>query len=309
MPDIQVSAENSLERRVFDLRVVLAFLAIYLLWGTTFLAIRVAVREVPPLFAAGTRMFLAGVILFGFMRMRGAVQPTGRQWRSLALMGLLMFVLDYGLLFWAEKYVPSGIAAILSATVPLMTITLEMLVFRMQPFRWSLVGAVLLGFCGVGVLMLPDPHQPLAILPCAAILLGTAGWCTGTVLSRKLVLPESRPVTSGGAMMIGGAILLLLSAAFGELRPWPHISSSAVLSIGYLVLFGSLLGFTAYVWLLGRMPASKVASYAYVNPVVAVALGYFVAGEAITAHVVAGATLVLVSVFLILRRPAIAKSA
>jgi len=110
-------------------------------------------------------------------------------------------------------------------------------------------------------------------------------------------------------MMIGGAILLLLSAVFGELRPWPHISSSAVLSIGYLVLFGSLLAFTAYVWLLGRMPASKVSSYAYVNPVVAVALGYFIAGEAITAHVVAGAALVLVSVFLILRRPAIAKSA
>jgi drug/metabolite transporter (DMT)-like permease len=302
MTNTQVSEEKSLTRSTFDLRVVLAFLAIYLLWGTTFLAIRIAVREVPPLFAAGTRMFLAGVILFAFMWMRGATLPTKQQWRSLALMGALMFVLDYGLLFWAEKYVPSGIAAVLSATVPLMTITFEMVVFRMQPFRWSLVCAVLLGFCGVGVLMMPDPHQALPILPCLAILLGTAGWCLGTVLSRRLVLPESRPVTAGGAMMIGGAILLLLSGGFGELHPFPHVSRSAALALSYLITCGSLLAFTAYVWLLGRMPASKVSSYAYVNPVVAVALGYFVAGEPITTHVVTGAALVLISVFLILRK-------
>jgi drug/metabolite transporter (DMT)-like permease len=302
MTDTQVSEEKSLNRSTFDLRVVLAFLAIYILWGTTFLAIRIAVREVPPLFAAGTRMFLAGIILFAFMWMRGATLPTKQQWRSLALMGALMFVLDYGLLFWAEKYVPSGIAAVLSATVPLMTIALEMMVFRMQPFRWSLVGAVLLGFCGVGVLMMPDPHQSLPILPCLAILLGTSGWCLGTVLSRRLVLPESRAVTSGSSMMIGGAILLLLSAAFGELHPFPHVSQSAALALSYLITCGSLLAFTAYVWLLGRMPASKVSSYAYVNPVVAVALGYFVVGEPITTHVVTGAALVLISVFLILRK-------
>jgi len=302
MTNTQVSEEKSLHRSTFDLRVVLAFLAIYILWGTTFLAIRVAVREVPPLFAAGTRMFLAGVILFVFMWMRGATLPTKQQWRSLFLMGSLMFVLDYGLLFWAEKYVPSGIAAVLSATVPLMTIAFEMVVFRMQPFRWSLVCAVLLGFCGVGVLMMPDPHQALPILPCLAILLGTSGWCLGTVLSRRLVLPESRPVTSGSAMMIGGAILLLLSGAFGELHPFPHVSRSAALALSYLITCGSLLAFTAYVWLLGRMPASKVSSYAYVNPVVAVALGYFVAGEPITTHVVTGAALVLISVFLILRK-------
>jgi drug/metabolite transporter (DMT)-like permease len=281
---------------------VIAFLAIYLLWGTTFLAIRVAVRDVPPLFAAGSRMLLAGLILFGWMWLRGAVRPTAIQWRNLAIIGVLMFVVDYGPLFWAEKYVPSGIAAVLAATVPLMTIAFEMLAFRMQPFRWSLIGAVVLGFCGVGVLLLPDPHQSLPIVPCIAILLGTAGWCLGTVLSRKLELPQSRPVTSGAAMMIGGAVLLALSGGFGELRPWPHVSRSAALALAYLITCGSLLAFTAYVWLLGRMPASKVSSYAYVNPVVAVALGYFVAGEAITAHSVAGAALVLISVFLILRK-------
>jgi drug/metabolite transporter (DMT)-like permease len=247
-------------------------------------------------------MFLAGIILYGWMRLRGAVRPTRLQWRNLAIMGVLMFVVDYGPLFWAEKYVPSGIAAVLAATVPLMTIAFEMLVFRMQPFRWSLIGAVLLGFCGVGVLLLPDPHQHLPLLPCIAILVGTAGWCLGTVLSRRMVLPESRPVTSGAAMMIGGVVLLALSGGFGELHPWPHISRNAALAIAYLITCGSLLAFTAYVWLLGRMPASKVSSYAYVNPVVAVALGYFAMGEPITAHSIAGAALVLVSVFLILRK-------
>ena len=299
----QTPRQKRHQTRRFDVRVVLAFLAIYVLWGTTFLAIRIAVREVPPLFAAGTRMFLAGTILLGWMLLRGARWPTREQWRSLALMGILLFVVDYGPLFWAEKYVPSGIAAVLAATVPLMTIALEIFVVRMQPFRWSLVGAVLLGFCGVGVLLLPDPHQQLPIIPCIAILVGTASWCLGTVLSRKMVLPDSRPVTSGGAMTIGGAVLLALSGAFGELRPWPHVSRSGALALAYLIAFGSLLAFTAYVWLLGRMPASKVSSYAYVNPVVAVALGYFVANEPITTHSIAGAALVLLSVFLILRRP------
>ncbi|WP_260703311.1 EamA family transporter [Edaphobacter flagellatus] len=296
-------SDEKIEKRSggVDLRVALAFLAIYVLWGTTFLAIRIAVREIPPLLAAGTRMFIAGTVLFGWMQWRGAARPTRQQWRSLALMGALMFVVDYGLLFWAEKYVPSGIAAVLSATVPLMTIAFEIFVFRMQPLRWSLVGAVLLGFCGVGVLLLPDPHQSLPIVPALAILVGTAGWCLGTVLSRRLVLPESRAVTSGGAMMIGGAVLLVLSAGFGEMHPWPHVSRSAVLALVYLITCGSLLAFTAYVWLLGKMPASKVASYAYVNPVVAVVLGYFVAGEQITTHALVGGVLVLVSVFLILR--------
>ncbi|MBS1800362.1 MAG: EamA family transporter [Acidobacteria bacterium] len=303
MTETQISNESAQMRTGVDLRVLLAFAAIYLLWGTTFFAIRIAVHEVPPLFAAGTRMLIAGAVVLGWQWFRGAARPTARQWRSMAWMGVLMFVVDYGLLFWAEKFVPSGIAAVLSATVPLMTIAFEIFVFRMLPFRWSQVGAVVLGFCGVGVLLLPDAHQRLAIVPSVAILVGTAGWCLGTVLSRRMDLPESRAVTSGGAMMIGGAVLLVLSAVFGEMHPWPHVSLRAGLAIGYLISCGSVLAFTAYVFLLGRMPASTVASYAYVNPVVAVALGYFVAGEAITPRMFAGAALVLVSVYLILRKP------
>lgn len=302
MPNTQVSTElPSTGRRSFDLRVIMAFLAIYILWGTTFLAIRIAVHEVPPLFAAGVRFFTAGVLLYSFMRLRGKTAPTLLQWRNLALIGLVMFVAEYGPLFWAEKYISSGLTSILAATIPLITIALEMFAFRIQPFRWSILAETLLGFLGVGVLMLPNGKSSVALLPCIAILLGSVGWCLGSILQREMKLPESRPLTSGATMMLGGAGLLLLSALFGEMHPFPHISVRAALALCYLITCGSLLAFTAFVWLLGRMPASRISSYAYVNPVVAVALGYFILGEQITARTLIGAALVLTSVFLILR--------
>ncbi len=286
----------------FDLRVVLAFFAIYVLWGTTFLAIRIAVHEVPPLFAAGARFFTAGVLLYAFMRLRGARHPAPIQWRNLAILALLMFVAEYGPLFWAEKYVPSGIASVLEATLPLITIALEMFVFRQERFRWSLLAATLLGFCGVGILLLRGGDQRIALLPCLAILAGAVAWSLGSVLNRRLQLPDSRPLTAGAAMMIGGGVLLALSASFGEMHPFPHISLRAASALIYLIVCGSLLGFTAFVWLLARMPATRVASHAYVNPIVAVALGYFVAGEVITTRILAGTAIVLASVFLILRK-------
>jgi drug/metabolite transporter (DMT)-like permease len=286
----------------FEIRVLLAFFAIYVLWGTTFLAIRVAVQEVPPLFAAGIRFFIAGVLLYGFMRFRGQPAPTRAQWRSLTLIGLLMFVAEYGPLFWAEKYVPSGIASVLEATLPVITLVIETLVFRQQRFHWGLLVSTLLGFCGVGALLLHGGEQNFGVLPCVAILAGATAWALGSVLNRSLDLPESKPLTAGAGMMLGGGVLLALSASFGELRPWPHVSLRAALALLYLIVCGSLLGFTAFVWLLARMPATRVASHAYVNPVVAVALGYFVAGEVVTMRTLIGTALVLASVVLILRK-------
>jgi drug/metabolite transporter (DMT)-like permease len=283
-------------------RVLLAFFAIYVLWGTSFLAIRIAVLEVPPLFAAGTRFFVAGIVLSGFMRLRGRTKPTRSQWRSLALLGLLMFVAEYGPLFWAEKYVPSGIASVLEATLPLITMAIETWVFRRQRFHLPLLAAILLGFCGVSVLLFRNGEQQFGWLPCVAILAGATTWSLGSVLNRSLDLPESRLLTSGAAMALGGAMLLVLSASFGELNPLPHVSMRAALAILYLIACPSLLGFTAFVWLLARMPATRVASHAYVNPVVAVALGYFVAGETISLRTLMGTALVLASVVLILRK-------
>jgi drug/metabolite transporter (DMT)-like permease len=285
----------------FRARLLASFFAIYFLWGTTFLAIRIAVEELPPLFAAGARFFIAGIVLYAFMRFKGESRPTAIQWRNLAVMALLMFVAEYGPLFWAEKFVPSGIVSVLAATIPILTLVLEMLILRQQSFRWTVAVSTILGFAGVAILLLSGNGQTFGLLPCFAILGGTISWSLGSVLSRSMNLPRARPLTAGAAMMLGGATLLALSAAFGELHPFPRISPRAVGAELYLIVFGSLLAFTAFVWLLAHMPATRVSSHAYVNPIVAVALGYFVAGEPVTYRTLAGTALVLLSVFLILR--------
>ncbi len=302
MSDSVVTSPVSLSNAgSFRLRLIAAFFAIYFLWGTTFLAIRVAVEELPPLFAAGSRFFLAGVVLYAFMRIKGEVMPTAKQWRNLALIALLMFVAEYGPLFWAEKSVPSGIVSVLAATIPILTLVAEMVILRQQRFRWSVALSSLIGFVGVGVLLLHDGGQTFGLAPCFAVLAGSLSWSVASVLSRSLDMPKARPLTAGCTMMLGGIGLLILSAGFGEMHPFPHITLRAVEAVLYLIVFGSLLAFTAYVWLLSHMPATRVSSYAYVNPIVAVALGHFFAGEAVTSRTLFGTGLVLLSVFLILR--------
>ncbi|HTJ31235.1 MAG TPA: EamA family transporter [Acidobacteriaceae bacterium] len=303
MADSMVSA-TTMERghESYRIRVILSFFAIYVLWGTTFLAIRIAVEELPPLFAAGARFFTAGVVLYAFMRAKGEAKPTPAQWRNLTIMALLMFVAEYGPLFWAEKYVASGVVSVLAATLPIITMLLEMLILRQQRMRPMMALATLVGFAGVAILLLPGGSQHIALIPCLAIMAGAITWSLGSVLTRSMDLPKSRPTTAGAAMMLGGGTLLAISAGFGEMHPFPHISLRALGALLYLIVFGSLLAFTAFVWLLAHMPATRVSSHAYVNPIVAVALGYFVAGETITWRIIAGSLLVLVSVFLILRR-------
>jgi drug/metabolite transporter (DMT)-like permease len=285
----------------FKLRMVGAFFCIYILWGTTFLAIRIAVEEMPPLFAAGARFFIAGVVLYTFMRFKGHPQPTLVQWRNLLIMALLMFVAEYGPLFWAEKYVPSGIVSVLAATLPIITMVFEILVLRQQKFSSKFLLSTLLGFAGVALLLLHGGGESFGVLPCFAILAGATAWSLGSVLTRSMDLPKDRPLTAGAAMMIGGGILLAISASLGEMHPLPHITARGAFALLYLITIGSLLAFTAYVWLLGHLAASRVASHAYVNPIVAVTLGYFAAGELVTSRTLAGSALVLISVFLILR--------
>jgi drug/metabolite transporter (DMT)-like permease len=282
-----------------DVRVLLAFTAIYVLWGSTYLAIRIAVQQVPPLFAAGVRFFLAGTLLYAVMRLCGRRRPAGKEWGSLVVIGLLMFVVTYGAIFWAEQYVPSGFTSVLEATLPLITIGLEVFVFRQQRFRWSLLVSIAVGFVGVLLLLLHNA-QHVAVLPCIAVLGGGTAWSLGAVLTRAWPLPKSKGITAGAEMLFGGAILLILSALTGEMHPFPHLSAKAVGALLYLVVAGSLVGFSAFVWLLGRMPATRVASHAYINPVVAVALGYFFAGEVVTARMLLGTALIVASVALIL---------
>jgi drug/metabolite transporter (DMT)-like permease len=286
--------------RRLDLRVLLAFAAIYLLWGATFLAIRIAVLEIPPLFTAGVRFLTAGALLYAGMRLRGQPAPAAAEWRSIALTALCMFVATYGALFWAEQYVPSGATAVIEATLPITTMGIEVFVFRQQPFSARMLAAVLLGFGGVAWLLLGRQTEAFAVLPSLAILAGGVAWSLGAVLTRSMPRPSSAPLTAGAQMMLGGAVLLALSLLGGELKVPPHLTLRAALALAYLIVGGSLLGFTAYAWLLSRMSATRVASHAYVNPVVAVALGYLVAGEQLTTRLLLASALVIVSVFLIL---------
>jgi drug/metabolite transporter (DMT)-like permease len=302
-PAAQTPLQKPIGKR-FDFRTILAFFVIYVIWGSTFLAIRTAVLLAPPWFCAGVRFFVAGTVLFVFALVRGSRAPSWREWRSLGIIGTLMFAMTYGALFWGEQYVPSGITSVLEATLPLMTVLLEVFVLRQQRFRWRMLLAVTVGFCGVTTTMFKGGLESFAgfgVFPCLVILGGSASWSLGAVLTRSLTLPKSRLVTAGAEMILGGGMLLMLSLASGELRPFPAIPPKAAFALVYLIVAGSLLGFTAFVWLLGRMPASRVASHAFVNPIVAIALGHFVASEEITLRTLLGAGLVVGSVVLTLR--------
>jgi drug/metabolite transporter (DMT)-like permease len=298
MNTLTVSQAGSKKRRGLDFRFIAAFFAIYVIWGSTFLAIRTAVLLVPPWLCAGIRFFTAGLILYAFSRLRHETAPMGQEWRNLAMIGLLMFSVTYGALFWAEQYVPSGVTSVLEATLPLFTVVLEVFVFRQQRFQWRVVLALVTGFCGVAVMLLKTGEGGLKLWPCLAVLGGSLAWSTGSVLTRSLPLPKSRLVTAGAEMMLGGSGLLVLSAVTGELHPFPAIPMKAAVALVYLISAGSLVGYTAFVWLLGQMPASRVASHAYVNPIIAITLGYFFASEEITLRTLVGAVLVIGSVVL-----------
>jgi drug/metabolite transporter (DMT)-like permease len=298
--EVTVKLPRSRERQL-DVRVLLAFGAIYFLWGATFLAIRVAVLVIPPFFTAGLRFFIAGVVLYSIMRLRGQPAPSAQQWRGIAIIAVCMFVMTYAAIFWAEQFVPSGITAVLEATLPLIAMVLEVFVFRRQPFRWRMLVAVGLGFCGIVLLLWKNSANSFGVFPCLVILAGSIAWTLGAVLTRSVSLPKSVPLTAGAEMMLGGAVLLALALVTGELYPFPHIPLRAAVALLYLIVGGSLLAFTAYVWLLARMPATRVASHAYVNPLVAVALGYFMGGEEVTPRMLFASALVIASVFLILK--------
>jgi drug/metabolite transporter (DMT)-like permease len=289
-------------------KTLLAFAIIYLVWGSTFLAIRVGVREVPPLLFAAMRFFTAGVILYAWMRLKGTASPTLRQWSSLSLIALLIFVLDYGLLFWAEQRVPSGIAAVMLATIPVFMALAEILFLRTQRLTLRLAFALMVGIGGVAVLISRSVNfgdAPIETSGAIALVVAAVSWSIAAVLSRKFSLPESKVMSSGAQMLSGGFMLFIAAALLGEFKGFriEAISKGAWLALVYLIVAGSIIGFTAYVWLLHHESPTKVGTYAYVNPVVAVLVGYFLGGEALGMRTVMGTILVLVSVLIITTTP------
>src|SRR4051794_2597475 len=202
-------------------KIALAFAIIYFVWGSTFLAIRVGVREVPPFLLAGMRFLIAGLVLYGWMIARGERSPTGRQWMSAFLLAVLIFVLDYGLLFWAEQRVPSGIAAVMMATIPLFMALSEIIFLRTQSLTVRLALALLIGIGGVAVLMSDSLNlggAPIDAAGAVALIIAAVAWAVASALTRKLPLPASKVMSSGAQMLAGGVLLTFTAAALGEFR-------------------------------------------------------------------------------------------
>jgi drug/metabolite transporter (DMT)-like permease len=281
-----------------------AFAFIYFVWGSTFLAIRIGVLAVPPLLFAAMRFVIAGLAVYGWTMLRGERSPAGREWLSACLLGFLVFVCDYGCLFWAEQRLPSGIAAVLLATIPAFMALCEIAFLRTQRLTLRLSFALLVGLGGVAVLVsrtIKVGGAPVDRAGAVAIIFGAICWSVASVLTRKLPLPSSKAVSSGAQMLSGGVMLALAAALRGELRGFhpAAVSLEAWMALAYLIVFGSIIGFTAYLWLIHHHSPTKVGTYAYVNPVVAVLIGYFAAGEPLGTRTIVGALCVLASVILI----------
>ncbi len=289
-------------------KILVCFAIIYLVWGSTFLAIRIGVHEVPPFLLAGMRFFVAGAVLYAWMRAKGTPLPTAHEWASASLLAVLIFVLDYGLLFWAEKRVPSGIAAVMMATIPVFMALAEIFILRTQRLTLRLVSALVIGIAGVAVLVGRSAGLGEAAIDksgAIALLVAAISWSVASILTRKLSLPESKVMSSGIQMLVGGILLTLTAAIlgeFGDFRP-AAVSINAWLALAYLIVAGSIIGFTAYVWLIHHESPTKVGTYAYVNPVVAVVLGYVLGREALGMRTILGTLLVLVSVVVITTTP------
>jgi drug/metabolite transporter (DMT)-like permease len=282
-------------------KILLAFAIIYLVWGSTYLAIRLGVREMPPFLMAGVRFTVAGLAMWMWMRATGIASPSWREWRGATLLGSLMFLIDYACLFWAEQRVPSGVAAVILAMIPVCITLLEILFLRTQRLTLRLGLGLAVGIVGVAVLV--DPRASLGEAPldrggALALLVSCCGWSIGTIITRRVALPASKAMSAAAQMLSGGVQLLALAAVAGEFKGLhlDKISPTAWFSLTYLIVAGSIVAFTAYVWLLHYESPSKVGTYAYVNPVVAVILGAALGGEIIGRRTVLGAALILVSV-------------
>ena len=283
-------------------KVLAAFLIVYVIWGSTYLAISFAVKTLPPFLFAATRFLLAGAILYVVARLRGSPRPTRIHWRSALIIGGLLLVGGNGLLVFAEKTVPSGIAALIVASAPIWMALLDWLRPGGARPRVPVIFGLLLGFGGVALLIGPNAlHGHLPLVGALIVLLGSVGWAAGSVYSRYAPFPKEPLLGSGIEMLAGGALLLVLSLALGEagqvhLRA---VSTRSLLALVYLIIFGSIVAFSAYTWLLRVSKLSYVSTYAYVNPVVAVLLGWAFNGESVSGQTLPAAAVIVASVVLI----------
>jgi drug/metabolite transporter (DMT)-like permease len=298
-----------------NLMILAAFAAIYLIWGSTYLAIKYAIESVPPFLMTGVRFLVAGGLLYAWSVVRPAASPSteiapskGRIWRDAFIVGALLIVGGTALVGWAELFVPSGITSLVLATTPLCLVLLEALSLRRPPAR-RVLGGVAVGLTGLAILIWPSLMSPgtgIDLLGVAALALAALAWSAGALYSRRAALPTGAARATGTQMLAGAALSLIVGFALGEHHTvvLSAITPVSVLAIGYLVVAGALVGFSAYLWLMRVSTPSRVATHAYVNPVVAVLLGWAVLGESVTARTGVAMAVIVAAVVLIVSAPA-----
>ena len=283
-------------------RLLIAFAAVYIIWGSTYLAIRIAVGSIPPLLMASIRMTSAGVILLGIALLTGAPRPNRAEWRSAVVIGALLFLGGNGAVVWSAQHVPSGLVALVVSSVPLWLVVLESIRpqgNRPRPITWL---GVAVGLAGIAMLVGPGGMRG-GIDPFSTIILvvGSLLWATGSLLSRRMPAPRSPLVTAALQMLCGGLWQLAAGLALGEAARFhpASVTPAAWLSVAYLSVFGSIVAFTAFMWLMRNTTPAKAGTYGYVNPIVALILGWAFAGERLTARAGVAAVVIIGAVALI----------
>ena len=294
----------------YRVKLLLAFLTIYIIWGTTYLAMRFAVDTIPPFTVAGWRFLFAGIVLLVILVIRGETLPTLVQWRSAGLIGCLLMLGGNGLVMWAVQEIPTGVCAVIVATMPLWMTTFDRLLYRGPKIGlWQGIG-LFLGLLGTVLLVSPFEssqdqmsfHLPSMI----AIIAAPIFWSLGSLHSRVVNLPDNIFMATAAEMICGGLAIIGISIALGEpsQMDWSNVSYQSLLATGYLSIFGSIIALSSYMWLLKNVDASRVSTYTYINPVIAILLGWAVLQEAITLRSSVASLVIVAAVFLIVRQKA-----
>jgi drug/metabolite transporter (DMT)-like permease len=289
--------------RKHRLRLLIAFAAVYLIWGSTYLGIRVAIETMPPFFMAAARFLVAGTVLYGWSRLRGAPRPTRAEWRAASIVGVLLLAGGNGGVVWAEQIVPSGLAALIVGAEPLWVVILDWLrPGGRRPGCVTGVGLVV-GFLGVALLIAPGRGGSGVVPPlgAAALTVAIISWAIGSIYSRTAPSPASPLMATGTKMLAGGTALAAMSLVAGEPGRFhlAAVSGRSLFALVYLIVFGAIVGFTAYLWLLQNTTLAKASTYAYVNPVVAVLLGWLILREPLTARILLATAIIVSGVVLI----------
>lgn len=288
----------------FRLQVITAFALVYILWGSTYLAIGIAVEHVAPPMMGASRFLVAGSAMLLWRKLSGnSIAVSRQEFLRLTVIGILLLVTSNVVLGWAEQMIPTGLAALLVAIVPLWFLLLERMSHKGERFSSRAVAGIVLGIAGVAVLMWPKLRVGFAIghreiFGMVLVMSASISWATGSILSKRWHVRVDPYGASGWEMLMAGVVNLGVAGALGEFQR-THWDRSAIFAIFYLIVAGSWIGFTAYVWLLKHVPTSKVATYAYVNPIVAVFLGWLVLHERMDAWMFAGSIVIILSVVLV----------